>query len=267
MFATSSFDDFQTKNSHIHKLDSRVKLGITLLFILSNVLLPDGAWGAFGLSWVLFLVIHILSKISLGFTLKRSLIAIPFALAAVTIVFTLPGAPLAKFTIGRWDLSISDVGLIRFMSILLRSWLSVQAAILLTATTKFPDMAHSLRHLGAPMILITIISFMYRYIFVLSDEAVRLLRARTARSAKKSGQKSPPITWHARIAGNMIGQLFLRSYERSDQVYNAMLARGFQGEFLTLTPHKMANTDWVALLMASGSILILQLITHLINFW
>jgi cobalt/nickel transport system permease protein len=263
VFATTTFEHYQTKTSRIHKLDPRVKLSITLLFILSNVLLPDGDWRVFGLSWIFILAINLLSKISFGFILKRSLIAIPFALAAVTIIFTLPGTPLASFTIGSWDLSISDAGLIRFISILLRSWLSVQAAILLTATTKFPDMAHSLRHLGAPLILITIISFMYRYIFVLSDEAVRLIRARTARSAKKSGHKSPPITWHAKIAGNMIGQLFLRSYEHSDQVYNAMLARGFQGKFLTLTPHKMTNTDWVALFLALGSILLLQLLSHM----
>lgn len=218
---------------------------------------------AFGLSWFFLLFINILSKIGLGFTLKRSMIAIPFALAAVTIIFTLPGTALVSFTIGNWDLSISNNGLMRFISILLRSWLSVQAAILLTATTKFTDMAHSLRHLGAPLILITIISFMYRYIFVLSDEAIRLLRARTARSAKKSGHKNPPVTWQAKVAGNMIGQLFLRSYEHSDQVYNAMLARGFQGEFLTLTPHKMKNTDWIALFLALGSILVFQLFTHL----
>jgi cobalt/nickel transport system permease protein len=207
--------------------------------------------------------VNFLSKISLVFTLKRSLVAIPFALAAVTIMFTLPGDSLASFTIGNWDLSISDAGFVRFISILLRSWLSIQAAILLTATTKFPDMAHSLRHLGTPLILITIISFMYRYIFVLSDEAVRLIRARKARSAQKPGQIKPPIAWHARITGNMIGQLFLRSYERSDRVYNAMLARGFQGEFLTLTPHKMTDTDWVAFFTALCSILLLQLITHL----
>jgi cobalt/nickel transport system permease protein len=186
VFATSSFDHYQTKTSYIHNLDSRVKLIITFLFILSNVLLPDGAWVAFGLSWFFLLWINILSKISWGFTLKRSIIAIPFALAAVTIIFTLPGTPLVNFTIGSWDISISEAGLIRFLSILLRSWLSVQAAILLTATTKFPDMAHGLRHLGVPLILITIISFMYRYIFVLSDEAIRLIRARTARSARNA---------------------------------------------------------------------------------
>ena len=263
MFATSSFDHYQTYTSHIHNLDSRVKLGITLLFIFSNVLLPDGAWLAFGVSWIFLLIINLLSKISVVFTLKRSLIAFPFALAAFTIMFTLPGEPVTSFHIGSWNLTISDLGLIRFLSIMTRSWLSVQAAILLTATTKFPDMAHSLRHMGVPFILITIISFMYRYIFMLNDEATRLIRARTARSAKLPGHNRPSIPWHARVAGHMIGQLFLRSYERSDRVFNAMLARGFRGEFLTLTPHKMKKLDWIIFLSSTVVILVLQLFTHI----
>ena len=262
MFATSSFDSYQTVASVVHRLDARVKLSCTLLFILSNVLLPDGAWLAFGLSWGFLYIVHWFARVNLGFTVQRSLIILPFTLAAFTIMFTLPGEPLASFQIGGWQLTISDAGAIRFVSILIRSWLSVQAAILLTATTKFPDLAHSLRHLGAPFILITIISFMYRYLFVLNDEALRLIRARTARSARKSGYKSPKVSWHARNAGNMIGQLFLRSYERSNQVYNAMLARGFNGEFLTFTPHKMSKRDWIVLLTVSGLFLLLQFTIH-----
>ncbi len=262
VFTTSTFDRYQSISSIIHRLDSRVKLSFTILFILSNVLLPDGAWLAFCLSWGFILIIQLFSKIPLGFTLKRSLIVLPFVLAAFTIMFTLPGEPLTAIQIGSRQITISDNGLIRFLSIVVRSWLSIQAAILLTTTTKFTDLAHSLRHIGVPNILITIISFMYRYVFVLNDEAVRLIRARTARSASKPGYKSPSISWHARIAGNMIGQLFLRSYERSDQVYNAMLARGFSGEFLTLTPHRMNKQDWIVLIAATAILFLLQVTAH-----
>ena len=260
MFTTSSFDRYQTGKSIIHQLDSRVKLVVTFSFILSNVLLPDGSWLVFGLSWGFLLFSIIFSNIRLGFVLKRSLIAIPFALAAFTIIFTLPGEQLASFEVGSWHITVSDTGLIRFSSILIRSWLSVQMAILLTATTKFPDLAHGLRHLGAPLLLIAIISFMYRYLFVLNDEAVRLIRARTARSARIAGHKNTSIFWRAKVAGNMVGQLFLRSYDRSDRVYNAMLARGFRGEFLTFTSHTMQQTDWLALFFAIIFIISLQII-------
>ena len=79
-------------------------------------------------------------------------------------------------------------------------------------------------------------------LFVLSEEAERLLQARAARSARIPGTKSPSVFWRAKNAGNMVGQLFLRSYERSDRVYNAMVARGFKGEFLTFRPHPGRNS-------------------------
>jgi cobalt/nickel transport system permease protein len=115
-----------------------------------------------------------------------------------------------------------------------------------------------LRHLRVPPLLVAIISFMYRYLFVLADEAMRLLRARDSRSASLPGSKSgSTVTWRARIAGNMAGQLFVRSFERSDKVYNAMVARGYTGHFLTLNPHLMRATDWA---VGMGGVIVLLLI-------
>lgn len=264
MFTTSAFDLYQAADSPIHRLDPRVKLLSTIGLIVSNVLLPDGAWLAFLGSFLLVTVLSMIARVKLGFVLKRSLLAIPFALAAFTIIFTLPGEPLAQFSLGSWELTITDSGLVRFLSILVRSWISLQAAILLTAATKFSDLAHGLRHLRVPLILIAIISFMYRYLFVLGEEAERLLQARAARSARIPGKKKPSILWRARVAGNMVGQLFLRSYERSDRVYHAMVARGFRGEFLTFTPHIMQPADWTALLIFTLILTSLQIFANLV---
>lgn len=258
MFSTSAFDRYQSGDSLIHQLDPRVKLLTTVAIILSNVFLPDGAWVSFFLTWVLILALTRLARISPKFILKRSMIALPFALVAFTVMFTLPGSLLTEFHIFGWTLSITVEGLVRFLSILVRAWLSVQSAILLTATTSFPDMAHGLRHLQVPLILIAVLSFMYRYLFVLSEEAERLLQARAARSARLPGTKPPSVFWRAKNAGNMVGQLFLRSYERSDRVYHAMTARGFQGEFLTLNPHVMITRDWAALLVMFLALVLVQ---------
>lgn len=261
MFTTSSFDYFQSGNSIIHKLDPRVKLIVTLGIILSNVLLPDGAWLAFGITFIVIILLGNLAHVRLWFVLKRSLVAIPFALVAFTVMFTLPGEVITRFTLFGWDLAISLEGIVRFTSIIVRAWLSVQAAILLTATTSFPDLAHGLRHLRVPMILIAILSFMYRYLFVLSEEAERLLQARASRSARLPGTKPPSILWRAKNAGNMVGQLFLRSYERSDRVYSAMVARGFRGEFLTFNPHMMTRNDWLGLTLALVGLVGIQLLS------
>ncbi|HEY5731472.1 MAG TPA: energy-coupling factor transporter transmembrane component T, partial [Anaerolineales bacterium] len=158
------FDRYHEADSFIHRLDPRVKVVVTIAFILSNALLPDGAWIAFVFSWFFLLGANIISKLGFPFTLKRSFVALPFVLIAVTVLFSLPGKPLTTFHFMFWDLTVTDAGLLRFVSILIRSWLSVQMAILLVATARFPDIVHALEHLRVPSILTTIIAFLYRYL-------------------------------------------------------------------------------------------------------
>lgn len=255
MFPTAAFDRYLQGESLIHRLDPRVKIVVTVLYVVSNLLIPDGAWLAFLAAGGFLLLGARLAHLPPGYLLQRSILALPFALAAVTVLFSQPGEPLWSLRLGAWTLTISDAGLLRFASILLRSWLSVQMAIWLTVTTPFPDLMHGLRHLQAPGVLVAIIGFMYRYLFVLVDEANRLLRARAARSAAPAGRGAGgTIFWRAQVAGSMVGQLFLRSYERNERVYNAMLARGYQGQLLTMSPHVMTARDWLAGL---GAVLLL----------
>ena len=255
-----AFDRYHETESFIHRLDPRAKVIVTVAFILSNALLPDGAWIAFAISWLFLILLNVLSNLGILFTFKRSFVALPFALVAVTVLFSIPGKALTSFHFLFWDLTITDMGLLRFVTILVRSWLSVQMAILLVATARFPDIVHALEHLRVPSILTTIIAFLYRYLFVLADEVFRLLRARESRSAAAAGTKSGgSVMWRAGIAGNMAGQLFLRSYERSDRVYNAMLARGYNGHLQTMNPHEFRRIDTIATFIAILFLLILQL--------
>jgi cobalt/nickel transport system permease protein len=253
MTHTHLSDRYHDGTSIVHRLDPRVKVIVTLLFIMSNVLLPDGAWMAFVSSLSLVMLICLLARLGAFFALKRSFVALPFVLVAVTVLFTTPGQTVAGWQFGDRALSITDAGAMRFFSILARSWLSVQMAIVLTAVTNIPDLLHALRHLRVPPLLVGVIGFMLRYLDVLTDEAMRLMRARAARSAG-SGRS---ILWRAQVAGHMVGQLFLRSYERSERVYQAMLARGFDGRFLTINPHQMHERDWWAL---AGMVAVLALV-------
>jgi len=254
-----AFDRFHDTESFIHRLDPRVKVAVTVAFILSNALLPDGAWSAFGFAWFFLLLANWLSSMGIAFTFKRSFVALPFALVAITVLFSIPGNSLTSFHFVFWDLTITDAGLLRFESILVRSWLSVQMAILLVGSTRFPDIVHALEHLHVPSILTTIIAFLYRYLFVLADEVSRLLRAREARSAAVAGFRAGgSVAWRARVAGNMAGQLFLRSYERSDRVYNAMLARGYDGHLRTVNPHELHRVDYLVTALTLFVLLLLQ---------
>lgn len=258
---SDAFDRYHHGHSLIHDLDPRVKVVVTVAFILSNALLPDAAWLAFLLAWAFILIANALSGLGLGFTFRRSFIALPFALAAITALFSIPGAPVMSFRFLMQDFTITDAGLLRFVSIVIRSWLSVQMAILLVAVTEFPKIVHALNHLRVPTILTVIISFLYRYLFVLTDEVMRLLRAREARSAGAAGKRGGgSVMWRARVVGNMAGQLFLRSYERSDRVYNAMLARGYKGELMTIHPHQVHAGDWLIVLLSFVCLAIMQVV-------
>ena len=259
-----AFDRYHEADSRLHRLDPRVKVTVTVLFILSNALLPDGAWSAFGFAWLLLLWANHLSSLGMDFSFRRSFLALPFALAAISAIFSPLGSPLAEWHLGPLALIPTDYGLIKFASILVRSWLSVQAAILLVATTRFPDMIHAFEHLHVPAILTTIVAFLYRYLFVLTDEVMRLLRARESRSAASpAGRSGRSVVWRAKVTGNMAGQLFLRSYERSDRIYNAMLARGYAGQLRTLNPHVMKSSDWMFAALFIILIFFLQLIGRL----
>lgn len=259
------FDRYHERASLVHKLDPRSKLLVVLIFILNTALLPDGSWSAFLLSWLLIIGASSAALVGILEITKKSVIALPFALAAITVLFNQPGNPVMTFEkIAPWTIIITDAGVVRFFSILLRSWLSVQSAILLVTTTRFPDLIHAMRHLHMPQIIVSIVSFMYRYMFVLVDETMRLLRARDSRSAKipdKPGGGT--LHFRARVAGNMAGQLFLRSYERSDRVYNAMVARGYRGELLTIHPHEMKRADWLLTSLAICLILLTQLTAYI----
>lgn len=257
----NAFDRYYAAESPLHRLDPRVKVVVTVAFILSNALLPDGAWAAFGLGWILLLLANSASNLGVDFTFRRSFIALPFMLVAVSAIFAPSGQPLAEWRVFGISLVPTDAGLIRFGSILLRTWLSVQAGILLVTVTPFPDLIHAFEHLRVPPVLTTIVAFLYRYLFVLTDEVLRLLRARDSRSAAIPGRKSGrDVFWRAKITGHMAGQLFVRSYERSDRIYNAMLARGYTGQMRTLRAHLMCRHDWLVLSACIFALLLVQVI-------
>lgn len=228
---TVLYERYQTGNSRIHRLDPRVKVIVTPLLIAGITLVPVRAWLAYGLLWALIAGLVTAAHLGVRRVARQAGIALPFALAAVTLLFTTPGDPLVKVA----GVAITDAGAVRFGAILVKSWLAMQVALILAMTTPFTDLLWALGSLHVPGTLIAIISFMYRYLFTLYDEAERLIRARAARSGSTAGQRSGgSLVWRARIAGGMIGNLFLRSYERSERIYAAMLARGYDGHMRTL---------------------------------
>jgi cobalt/nickel transport system permease protein len=259
-----ALDAYRHRASLVHDLDGRVKLALTVLFIVSTALTPDGAWLAYALLTALVLGVVVASRLGVGFVQRRAAVALPFALAAVTVVFSVPGRPLLAARILGRQLALTDAGLIRFVSILLKSWLSVQAAVVLTASTQFPALLQAMRSLRVPRVLVTIAGFTYRYLFVIGDEALRLMRARAARSSVLSLSKGgASVFWRARVTGGMVGSLFLRSLERSERIYDAMLARGYDGEVRSLRPPLLRPRDVVVALPIILALAAIQVLARL----
>ena len=223
-------DRYLEGDSFLHRADARVKLVVTLGFIFSMTSLPPGAWPAFGVMLVLVWGIAAFSGIGTARVIRRSLLAVPFMLIALPTVFTKAGTPIFELDLGVGHLTGTREGAEFFASVLLKSWASVTAAVLLTATTPQVRLLDALRSLRVPPIILSIVSLMYRYIFVLVDEAQRLMRARKARSVALGPRPGGTIAWRARVTGGMAGSLFVRTLDRGERIYMAMLARGYDGQ-------------------------------------
>lgn len=245
-------DLYRNHSSPIHKLDARVKLILTLAFIIFLNLTPVGSWSAIILFLTLSISMAIVTRLGLAFLLKRSLIALPFFLAAFPLIFSGKPPAFPIHILPNWTIYYSPAGLQRFITIALKAWISVQAAILLTATTRFPAILTALQQMKLPRLWVTVIGLMWRYLFVITDEVTRMLHARSSRSAadpaKSKGGGS--LLWRARVTGNMAGSLFVRSIERSERVYAAMLARGYDGQLPASSSLPLTNRT--RLVIATG---------------
>jgi cobalt/nickel transport system permease protein len=229
---------------------------MAMVFVFGAISTPTGRWEIFAALTAVIAVGVLLSGLSPRLVVGRSLLALPFVLAAVPVLFRHAGSELFMVPLFGW--TATDTGLEFFASILYRSWLSVMAATLLTATTE-PDMLlRGLRSFGVPKLLVGTISFMWRYVFVIVEETKRLMIAREARSAKPGKGLGGSLTWRARVAGNMVGSLFLRSLNRSERVYVAMLSRGYNGEMRSFERFSLAQRDFVAAACTIALVMLIQ---------
>jgi cobalt/nickel transport system permease protein len=225
-------DFFLQTNSPIHALDARVKIVFTIAFILILNLTPMNAWPAYILFLTTTLSLVFYYRIGIGFLLKRALFALPFVFAAVPLIFIGTGSLVSTRLFENIYITISPSGIERFTNIALKAWISMQAAVLLSATTSMTDILSGLQLLKVPAFFVSVIGLMWRYLFLMIAEVKRMLHARTSRSGylEKTKRSSGSIIWRAKVSGGMAGSLFLRSIERSERVFAAMQSRGYDGK-------------------------------------
>lgn len=226
-------DKYSGLDSIIHRIDPRVKLitfGITIPFIIFTR--PD-LFLAFLLYGILIVTLIFISKIPFFFVLKKSLVVVPFVLLiAVFIPF--------------------HNGLLVFWNVLIKSYLSTLCMILFSNTTKFTDLLKALETLKFPKLIIMVLSFMYRYVYVSIDELMRMKRAKDVRTINSG-------TWlRFKTLSNIIGTLFIRAYERGERVYLAMRSRGFTGQIRTLNGFQARRKDFYFAAIITGTLILIR---------
>lgn len=192
-----------------HRLDPRSKILASFSLVLACVSTPQGAHGSF-LGYALLLFVGILvSRVPVHDLLRRILALVPF-LAVVTLSVILWGPE-------------GGTGFSLVKEVLVKSTLAVTALTWLSLTTPFPNLLQGLEKLKVPPVFVGLLGFTIRYVPLLLREVVRMKRARDSRSF--GGR------WicHASVVGHMIGVLFLRTAERGERIYQAMVSRGFLG--------------------------------------
>lgn len=225
---------FLDRDSALHRLSPEVKIVAVVLFTVVVVLTPRTEFAAFGGYALLIVVVAGLARVPARWLAKRATIELPFVLLAVAL-------PLAGHgeRVDWLGLSLSVDGLYGAWNIFAKGTLGVLASLLLAATTTTRDLVAGLDRLHCPPVFTQIMTFMLRYIDVLADDARRMRIARLSRGY------DPRFLWQVKAFAVGVGALFLRSYERGERVYLAMLARGYTGRLPRTTGGPAPVREWV----------------------
>ena len=201
--------------------------------------------------FLLILILVLLSRVPFGFFLKRALIFIPIftALIAIPALFITQGEPLA--TLGK--LTITEQGARTAGLLFLRVTDSLSFGVLLILTTRWTNILAALRWFRLPALFVTVLGMTYRYIFLLLHTANSMFLARRSRTlGSLSGGE------HRRWLGQALGTTMAKSHHLSEEVYLAMLSRGYRDDGLVLNKLGLRRRDllWAALAVALAAILL-----------
>jgi len=245
-------DKFAYQDSAIHRLDSRVKFIVVLVFTAVVISLPRTTPSILACYAIGPFAVLVWAKIPLRFVFKQILLVSPFVLV---LALSCPLYDKTPVRVGFGPfLWAGSTGWMRCFTILGKFVVTMLALIGLVSTTRFNDLLAGLQRLGLPRLLTIQLGFLYRYIFVLIDRAHHILRARAGRRLRNLGFKT-----ELRTAGSMLGSLFIRSIDTAEHISIAMQARGFDGSWHTLSKLQIRRQDVLFVLIAATFMLGLYL--------
>lgn len=213
-----SLDTLASADTALSRRDPRAKLLTTLLFI--GIVLSHGRYEVAALLPLAAypLVLALQGQVPARTVLHTLLLAAPFALMVGAFNPLLDRAPMPL-----WGGVAVSGGWVSLAAIAVRMALTVGATVVLVAGTGMLPLCAALARLGVPQVLTVQLLFLYRYLFVLAAEALRM---DTARRLRANGQRGMALGTYA----SLLGHLLLRAFDRAQRIHQAMLARGFSGE-------------------------------------
>jgi cobalt/nickel transport system permease protein len=258
--------DFVLSEAYLHRpgmlqgLDPRFKLLGVLMLIVSTTLVHSIPilYGLNGLSFVL----AILSRIEATFFLKRVWLVLPLFVGVIALPATLnlftPGEPvLALFSFDRsyhWgpysipsDIFITRQGVSAALTLIGRVATSMSLALLLVLTTSWASLLKALRSLGVPQVFVQTLSMALRYLMLLCQVVQDMVTAKKSRTIRLGGTKA-----EQRWVAGQAGTLFKWSVQMSLEVYQAMVARGYQGEVRILSAFQPRQRDYLWIAFCAG---------------
>lgn len=231
-------DALSARDVPLARLDPRAPLLVTLLLSVLVASFPRGEVVALVpfLAWPIAL--GSLAAVPVRPFLRALLVPLPFVLLAA-----LPALVVGPGGGGR---AIAASVFVRFL-------VTAASALLLAGVWGLPAIAWAMERLGAPVVLVTQLLVLWRYLFVLGEEAVQMDRARAMRSFGRRGRELS-------LAGPFLGTLFLRSQDRAERIDRALRARAFSGRFPALRPWRFDARAAAFLLLWSAALLLFRLV-------
>lgn len=204
--------------SVLHRMPVHIKLLGVLGLVIATVSIRPGAWPALAGALLVAAVLLLSTRVPARHALPRLAVDLPFVVFALVLPFVAigPTRHIGPFT-------VSEAGLVGGLTMLAKATTGVLAGVAFAVTTQPRDLVVALQRLRLPDPLVSIVSFMVRYLSVVTGELSRMRIALSARGFRARSIRS----WGTLAAS--AGALFVRSYERGERVHLAMVSRGYQG--------------------------------------
>ncbi len=232
---------------YLQPLDPRAKVACFLLLI--GIVAGLHSLPVLLLLYSLALLLAHTSRLPASLLLKRVWLSVPIFVGALALPamfsFVTPGRIL--FTLSERPLiAVTIPGLLVAATLTLRVGVAVTFATLLTLTTRWNDLLRALRILFVPRLFLLVLAMTYRYLAVLTQIAGDMFVARRSRTVGRISHAGG-----RGFVGGSMGALFGKTLALSEEVHNAMLARGFNGEMRTLSPLRWrpADSAWTAAML------------------